>query len=233
MRTRTRRGKNFGPWCNLSQLICIAILCCTCNTPDQKILNAHLQAESIRNLIYPKTNFPPVLTHTLIDSISTSLEDIQTVLLDARNQLQSEEAGNALIKTDKIIRQISFMVVQAHQNPAFYRLGTYLDHVPPASENTLESLHDLLKVAKPFYDSAKENLKYPNPQQCLLAVELHRQDLEYFKKELPMIIAQAPGGEVFRKSVLQDLKYCELIIKDYIAFCRSKNLNHLDSLQNS
>ena len=124
------------------------------------------------------------------------------------------------------------MVGQAHHNPAFYRLGTYLDHVPPDSENTLESLHDLFKVAKPFYSAAKSNLKYPNPRQCVLAVELHRQDLEYLKRELREIISQAPGKEVLRESLLRELAHCELIFKDYIAFCNSKNLNHREILQN-
>jgi hypothetical protein len=207
------------------------LLACAGSTPERKIMDANRQTKSILRSLYPTPNFPPLLTASRLDSLDSAIEIISLTISENQHLAKSKESLNILSETKKTVQQIKFMAVQARTNPAFYRLGTYLDHVPPGCDSTLELLGALIQIASPYYSAAKINLLHPNPQQCMLAVELHRQDLDYLKHELPLIIAETPESAASKNALLQELFHAEISFKDYIAFCKSKYLNHLDSLR--
>lgn len=146
---------------------------------------------------------------------------------------ESPGSEKTLLQIQKTLEEILYLMAQAQSNPTFYRIAPYLEKITPASANTLDMFQKVLKISGSYYRSAKNNLQYPNPEQCLRAVQLHRTDLNYLQNIVPEVIAGAPGEEDTKNSVLREASKCELILKDYIAFCQSKYLNQLDSLYQS
>lgn len=131
-----------------------------------------------------------------------------------------------------------FETLKIHENdPTWYDLReTFypilkLENIPV--EQRLELFSENLKMVPEFYSTAKANLKTPDQQKLQEAVQQQIELYHFLDEQIPGIF-QKPNISSSQLANVENLTLqAQLSIKDFIAFCKSREFEYLDEALNA
>lgn len=117
-------------------------------------------------------------------------------------------------------------------DPTYYNLSeifmSFLKKKNAPDEQDLRVLESKLKQVPIYYSAAKENLKSPDPQKIEQAVEQQIQLYRFFDQQLLKLFQNENYSESQRNQLVQLAFQAKLSVKDFIAFCKSKEFDYFD-----
>jgi hypothetical protein len=118
----------------------------------------------------------------------------------------------------KYINDIEYLKIY-ETDPTYYDLrNAFALNGKSLNDHEIEILESKLKIIPDYYSAAKQNLKSPNQEKLQEAVE---QQIQFYA-----ILNQLSAD----KNLILEAK---LSVKDYIAFCKSKEFEYLDGALNT
>lgn len=126
-----------------------------------------------------------------------------------------------------------FGQLELHRNdPTWYDLRRYFYPVPDLenmpAEQRFEAMSNLLKSVPPYFAAAMENLETPDSQKLQEALK-QQAELYHLLNERTAEIIRSKNLTKDQALALDELLLrARLSVKDFIAFCRSKEFEHHD-----
>jgi len=151
--------------------------------------------------------------------------------IDPRHLTKKNKMAYRLLERD-ILTRLAFLT-QLQRDPALYNLGGKLKAKLAQPEIPLEArlqhIGHLLADADKYFQTAKNNLHMPHPEQTDLSIEKQLLTLVFLQSELSDSIAQADLNPQERTALQSKNNQAIIAVKDYLAYCKSLQFEHRDS----
>ena len=187
----------------------------------------HLQAEVQRRLALRPSS----------DSLAATVEplrlqadhdfylDCQRRLGDLQRRKLSNRHWAAVRATEQdVVRELQRMQA-LYRDPAAYNLGGILKIALSDTTRTLrqrlERIAGLLPQSAGYYAAAKANLRRPDAERVVLAMQKQLWTLQFLQSELQDSLALVPLNASQRDSIFTQILLAKIAVKDFLAFCRS------------
>lgn len=161
------------------------------------------------------------------NSIQT-LNDIDTAALTKPLQFEYQKAKDEL---SAYVKNIEFRQV-FKKNAAIYFVGSKLlnafNHSDLVVSDSLSTPYYLLKNVGPFFETAKANLKDPNPQSLTDGIQKMEEDYFTISKKLKSRIEQDSLTLAHQELYLKEIENSRLAVKDFLAYLKSLEFEYFD-----
>lgn len=212
----------------------LSVLLFACSSPEKQCLRIEAQIQQMTALLSADDDRIPVVTPDLLDSLQQRCSALRQNMGHITAKSPGAEASACLNKTTTALALLEKHLYALRSDPALYNIG---EHWKRSLANRVRPLNERLNIIKiqmelssDYYNAAKRNLQKPNPDRTGDALQSQLLTLDFLDTELTAALQAAALSLQEKEAFQQVLTKARMEVKDYLAFCRSLQFEHRDSL---
>lgn len=212
----------------------LSVLLLACSSPEKQCLRIEAQVRQMTAMLSADDNRLPVAAPGLLDSLQQRCSALREDMERITGKSPGAETPACFDRTATALNLLEKHLYALRSDPAQYNIGEHLkrslaDRVRPLNER-LNIIKTQMELSSDYYNAAKRNLQKPSPDRTGDALQNQMLTLEFLDSELTAALQAAALSSQEKEAFQQVLTKARMEVKDYLAFCRSLQFEHRDSL---
>lgn len=218
----------------LTTILFLTVLLAACSSPERQCLRIERQIQQMTDLLSSNDGQLPVTPADLLDSLQMQCNALRKDIGRLTHKSLPPEAESCFDRAVAALVLLEKHLYGLQSDPALYSIGEHLkrslsDRVRPLNER-LNIIKTQMELSGDYYRAAKMNLQKPNPGRTGDAMKNQLLTLGFLDTELTAALQAAQLSPQEKEAFGAVLAKARIEVKDYLAFCRSLDFEHRDSL---
>lgn len=212
----------------------LSVLLLACSSPEKQCLRIEAQIRQMTDVFSTDEGRLSVAAPDLLDSLQQRCSALREDMGRITTKSPETETPACFDRTVAALGLLEKHLYALRSDPALYNIGEHLkrslaDRVRPLNER-LNIIKTQMELSGDYYNAAKRNLQKPDPDRTGDALQNQMLTLDFLDTELTAALQAAALSSHEKEAFQKVLTKARMEVKDYLAFCRSLQFEHRDSL---